>query len=140
MTSFKSSPLGQTGIAAVRLLLACLLFIIGTSFRAVLPPFNRLSSVQTSYERTHRTPITRSTRSTLSSQTLPLHRNKKALLDTETPEIADIKDVKADKPLSLKDLLRQPPPPPGRRSGIVIIAGFESFNIQLYRKAAATIT
>lgn len=38
---------------------------------------------------------------------------------------------------SLKDLIRTPLH--NDRAGIVIIAGFEAFNIQLYRKAAALV-
>ena len=58
-----------------------------------------------------------------------LHRNGKALFLAE----------KSAAPGTLKSLLQQPSEL-STRNDIIIIAGFEAFNIQLYKKAAAKIT
>lgn len=47
-------------------------------------------------------------------------------------------EVKNQNPISLKDLVQSTRPATG--NNIVIIAGFEAFNVQLYRKAAALVT
>ena len=57
----------------------------------------------------------------------------KALLDSENSVVSGDKSVKT----TLKQLLRTTSL--STRNGIVIIAGFEAFNVQLYRKAAALV-
>lgn len=56
-----------------------------------------------------------------------------ALFDSENSVVRDDILVKP----TLKQLLRTPTA--SKRNGIVIIAGFEAFNVQLYRKAAALV-
>ena len=57
----------------------------------------------------------------------------RALYDSENAVVTDDISVKT----TLKQLLRTSSP--SIRNGIVIIAGFEAFNVQLYRKAAALV-
>lgn len=57
----------------------------------------------------------------------------KSLLDSENSVVTDDISVKT----TLKQLLRTTSL--STRNGIVIIAGFEAFNVQLYRKAAALV-
>lgn len=57
----------------------------------------------------------------------------KSLFDSENSVVSDNISVKT----TLKQLTRTTSP--STRNGIVIIAGFEAFNVQLYRKAAALV-
>lgn len=126
-----SISLGGTARTAVCALLL-VLATIGASFR-ILPSSRRTVHLNYHTRETHPTHYTHPL------QPLRNNRNNIALHDTENEDSPTITDIKTP-PSSLKELLRKPLyTPPTKRSGIVIIAGFESFNILLYRRAAAKI-
>ena len=111
--------------SAVRLLLPFLLFSIVSSFTVGFKTSKLRFALQSDNELRQ-------------DSTQKFHGSRKALLDTESPISVDEKILKPAALSTLRELLQQPIPT--KRNGIVIIAGFEAFNIQLYKKAAALIT
>ena len=72
-------------------------------------------------------------------QGLQLHRNGNALLLAGKSTVHDDNSQKTADTPTLRYLLQQPSEL-STRNDIIIIAGFEAFNIQLYKEAAAKIT
>jgi hypothetical protein len=121
MPSMRAATTSERGAwIAVRILFIFQIISIVFSYRPLPPRANPKSTLQ---------------RNVLSRKQESINTNYRvtALFDSENSVVSD--DILA-KP-TLKQLLRTPAP--SKRNGIVIIAGFEAFNVQLYRKAATLV-